>query len=233
MFETKNLVIGALLMLRKFTIFDIKFYADIDNDDYTIGMYFLPIIGLLLGLASILLSIFKVLYNDMFVSCLLLLYFCTITKCNTLNSTIKSIDFFTKSSQANNYSTLISISLICLIYFTMFYLLPIRVIALMPMVGFSTLLILSNFVKRNKDNTSVLKYCKNSHTLFAFLFSFIITILLNYKLTIALSITYCISIFIVNIVDSKIKILPSSIEGLIIESSQIIFLLTTYLLFLY
>ncbi len=233
MFEIKNAFVGALLMLNKFTIFNIKFYADADDSDYSFGVILLPILGLLIGVASVFISIFKLIYSPLFVSILIMIYYFIITKSTNILDTYKTINLIIKPKNSNEqvFNT-ISIIIICLLYFVLFSVVSIRAILLMPLIGFSNLLISSLLIKRNKENTEILKYCTKNHAIFAFAFSFIITIIISYKLCIALSITLIISATIINIIDSKIKILPSSIEGFIIEMSQILFLAISYMLFI-
>ena len=233
MFEVKNVFIGALLILNKFTIFNIKFYSETDDMDYSFGVFLLPILGLLIGFATIIISLLKFLYDPMFIGALLLTFYFVITKSVNITSTYKTIETFIQQKNKNSQLlSIISLMIICIFYFVMFSVLSARAIILMPLVGYSNLLILSYFIKRNKENTQLLKYCTKSHSIFAFLFSFIITIIISYKSTIALSLTYILSAIAMNFIDAKIKKLPSSIEGFIIEITQLLFLLLSYLLFI-
>lgn len=233
MFEAKNAFIGALLILRKFTIFNIKFYADIEDSDYDFAVFLLPILGLLIGLCSIPISMLKFIYDQMFVGILLLIYYCIITKSANIKDTYKTINIIIDAKGENKqlFSS-ISIVLLCILYFVLFSISSLRAIFLMPMVGFSNLTIQNLIINRNKENTSILKYNKKNHSIFAFFFSFAITIFINYRMAIALSLTYIISSLLMDYFDSKIKILPSSTEGFIIEMSQILFLILSYMLML-
>ncbi len=234
MFEAKNAFIGALLMLKKFTIFNIKFYAETEDNDYIFGVFLLPFLGLLIGILSIPLSIFKFLYDPIFIGALILIYYCIITKSTNIIDVYKTINTIIKPKNINDQLlSIMAIVLLCILYFTLFSILSVRAIMLTPMVGFSNLLILNLIIKRNKENTCILKYCSKNHAILAFVFSFAVTIIISYKLTIALSLTFIITGILMNYFDSKIKILPSSIEGLIIEISQILFLILCYVLFLY
>ncbi len=233
MFEAKNAFIGALLMLKKFTIFNIKFYAETEDSDYIFGVFLLPFLGLLIGTFSLAISIFKFLYEPIFVGILIFIYYCIITKSTNIIDTYKTINTIIRPKNANEQLLgTISIVLLCLLYFTLFSISSIRAILLAPMVGFSNLLILSLLIKRNKENTSILKYCTKNHSILAFVFSFVVTIIISYKLTVALALTYIITGILTNYFDLKIKILPSSVEGFIVEISQILFLILCYLLFM-
>lgn len=233
MFEAKNAFIGALLMLKRFTIFNINFYAQTEDSDYKFGVFLLPFLGLLIGLASVFISIFKFVYDPMFIGALIFIYYCIITKCTNIIDTYKTINIIIKSKNTNDQIlSTIAVVAFCILYFTMLSVLSIRAILIMPMVGFSSLLILSQIVKRNKENTNILKYCTKNHAIVAFVFSFIVTTLISYRLTVALSLTYIIAGILTNYFDSKIKILPSSIEGFIVEITQLLFLILCYVLFL-
>ena len=233
MFEAKNAFIGALLMLKKFTIFNIKFYAETEDSDYIFGVFLLPFLGLLIGTFSLAISIFKFLYEPIFVGILIFIYYCIITKSINIIDTYKTINTIIKPKNTNEQLlSTISIVLLCLLYFTLFSISSIRAILLAPMVGFSNLLILSLLIKRNKENTSILKYCTKNHAILAFVFSFVVTIIISYKLTVSLALTYIITGILTNYFDLKIKILPSSVEGFIVEISQILFLILCYLLFI-
>ena len=69
------------------------------------------------------------------------------------------------------------------------------------------------------DNTSILKHCGKYHIIAAFGTSFLFAAIFNYKLIISLSLTYMITGVIIGILDKKIKNVPSSTEGFLIETS--------------
>lgn len=233
MFEAKNAFIGALLVLRKFTVFNIKFYAETEESDYYFAVFLLPLLGLLIGFCSIAISIFKLFYAPMFTGALLLIYYCIITKSANIKDTYKTINIIINSNDENKqFFSIISLVALCILYFVLFSISSIRAIFLMPMVGFSNLIVQTLIIKRDKTSTSILKYSTKKHSIFAFLFSFILTIIINYKMAISLSLTYIIVSFLINYFDSKIKIVPSSVEGFIIEISQILFLILSYILIL-
>ncbi|HPW99875.1 MAG TPA: hypothetical protein PKY98_03920, partial [Sedimentibacter sp.] len=75
-----------------------------------------------------------------------------------------------------------------------------------------------------------MKYCCKYQIISALSVSFLFAALFNYKLVISLSLTFMLSGFLVSILDKRVKSLPSSIEGFIIEISQLMFLVITYML---
>jgi hypothetical protein len=233
MFEAKNAFIGALLVLRKFTIFNVKFYAETEESDYSFAVFLLPLLGLIIGLGSLAISIFKLLYAPMFIGALLLIYYCIITKSANIKDTYKTINIIINAKDDNKqFYSIISLVTLCILYFALFSVSSIRAIILMPMVGFSNLITQALIIKRDKTCAPILKYSTRNHSIFAFAFSFILTIIINYRLAISLSLTYIIVSFLINYFDSKIKIVPSSVEGFVIEISQILFLILSYLLML-
>ena len=100
----------------------------------------------------------------------------------------------------------------------------------MSVAGYSSPAILSSVIKRNKDNTYIMKHCGKAHSIAAFGISFLIASLFNYRMVISLSLTYILLGMVVSILDDKVKLFPSSIEGAFIEITQVVFLIITYLL---
>ncbi len=231
MFEAKNAFVGALLVLRKFTIFNIKFYTESEESDYSFAVLLMPLLGLVIGLCTLIFSSLKFIYSPIFSGALLLTYYCIITKSNNIKDTYKIISIIIKSNEENKqFYNIISLVVLCTLYFALFSVSSIRALILMPMVGFCSLIIQALIIKRDKSSSSILKYSSKNHSYFAFIFSFLFTIIINYKLSISLSLTYIIVSFIVNYFESKLKILPSTVEGFIIEISQILFLVISYIL---
>jgi len=233
MFEAKNAFVGALLVLRKFTLFNIKFYAETEESDYSFAVFLLPLLGLLIGLGSLAISFLKFIYEPMFAGALLLIYYCIITKSSNIKDTYKTINIVINANEeSKQFYSIISLVALCILYFALFSISSITAVSLMPMVGFSNLIIQALIIKRDKASVPILKYSTRNHSIFAFFFSFIITIIINYRMSILLSLTYIISSLVMDYFDSKIKILPSSIEGFTIEISQILFLIISYILML-
>lgn len=229
MFDLRSFVIGIVLMLRKFTIIDITIYADTNEDDYKNGIIILPIVGLAIGFFACLISSLKLFYDNFFVSIIILTYYCIITKTVNLKDTYRTLNYIIKpQNQSEQISGIIGVIIICLFYFSVFTLVNSAALLMMPVAGYSGLIILSTLFNRNKEKTSIIKHCGKYHKIFAFIISFSVAIF-NYKLVIPLALTYMISGFVISIIDKKIKLLPNSIEGFIIEIIQIIFLLITYL----
>lgn len=230
MIDLRSFVIGIVLMLRKFTLIDITIYVDTVEDDYKNGIMILPIVGLAIGFFACLISSLKLFYDGLFVSTLILTYYSIITKTVNLKDTYRTLNYIIKpKNQSEQISGIIGVVIICLFYFSVFSLVNSATLFLMPVAGFSGLIILSAFFDRNKEGTTILKHCTKYHRIFAFIISFALAAILNYKLVIPLTLTYMISAYVISLIDEKIKLLPNSIEGFIIEIIQIIFLFITYL----
>ncbi len=231
MFDLRRMIVGFILMLKKYTCIDIALYEKTNEEDYINGIYALPLIGFAIGFFALLFSYFYVFYDGFFVSVLILTYYNIITKTMNIKETYRTLNYYIKpKNQSEQLSGIIGIILISLMYFSLFRIVPPTTLVVMFVAGYSNLIILSAVIKRNKDNTSIMKHCAKNHIISAFGFSFLIAAIFNYKLVISLSLTYMIIGMAVSILDEKIKVLPSSVEGFIIEITQVLFLIITYLI---
>lgn len=231
MFDLRSIVIGMILMLKKFTFINITIYAESNEEDYQNGIFVMPLIGLAIGFAAFLISSLKVFYDEFFVSAVILTYYNIITKTVNMKDTYRTLNYYIKpKNQTEQLSGIIGITLINLMYFSLFRIVTSTSLIVMATAGYSSLIILSSVIKRNKDNTSTMKYCSKYHVIAAFAISFFIAALFNYRLVISLSLTYMLSGMIVSMLDDKIKVFPSSVEGFIIEITQILFLIITYMM---
>ncbi len=231
MFDLRSIVIGIILMLRKYTCIDITIYAETNEDDYKNGILVLPLIGLAVGLVAFVISSLKIFYDGFFVSAVILAYYNIITKTVNMKDTYRTLNYYIKpKNQSEQLSGIIGIILINLMYFSLFRIVPSTSLIVMSVAGYSSLIILSAVINKNKENTSIMKYCGKYHIIAAFGISFLTAVIFNYKLVISLSFTYMISGMIVSMLDEKIKLFPSSAEGFFIEITQLLFLIITYLL---
>lgn len=231
MFDLRSVAIGMILMLKKYTCIDITIYAETNEEDYKSGIFVLPLIGFAIGFIALLISSLKIFYDGFFVSVLILAFYNIITKTVNMKDTYRTLNYYIKpKNQTEQLSGLIGIILINLIYFSLFRIVPSTSLIVMFVAGFSNLIILSSVIKRNKDNTSIMKYCSKYQIIAAFGISFFIAAIFNYRLVISLSLTYMTTAMIVSILDDKIKIFPSSIEGTFIEITQVLFLIITYIM---
>ncbi len=230
MFDLGSLIIGVILIIKRYTCIDIKIHAESNDDDYKNGIIMLPLVGLAIGFAASFISSFKIFYDDIFISAVVLLYYCIITKTVNLRDTYRTLNYIIKpKNQSEQISGTIGIIIICLFYFSLIRVVDVTAVLLMPVVGYSGLIILGMLFDRNKNGTIIIKYCDKYHSLSAFGMSFALAVVINYKLVIPLALTYMISGAVVNILDKRIKLLPNSIEGFIIEINQLIFLIFTYI----
>ena len=230
MFDLKSLLLGIISIIKKYTCINIKVYAESNDEDYKNGIILLPLVGLVIGFAASFISSFKIFYDDFFISVIVFTYYCIITKTVNLRDTYRTLNYIIKpKSQSEQVSGIIGIIIICLFYFALIRLVDVTALFLMPVAGYSGLIVLSMVFKRNKEGTSIIKYCSKYHYISAFGISFIFAVLINYKLIVPLALTFMVSGLAVNFMDKKIKILPNSIEGFIIEIIQLIFLTITYL----
>ena len=230
MFDLRSIVIGLVLMLKKYTCINLTIYEEANEEDYKNGIMVLPLIGLAIGFVAFFIVSFRYIYDGFFVSSAVLLYYCLITKTNNMKDVYRTFNYYIKPvNQTDQLSGIIANVIICLLYFSLFRIVPVTALIIMPAAGFSNLIILSKVIKRDLDNTSILKYCDKNHVVGGFIISFLFAAIFNYKLIISLSLTYMLSWIIVSMTDKKIAEIPSYAEGFIIEISQVLFLVITYL----
>lgn len=231
MFDLRSIVIGVVLMLKKYSYISLTIYEESNEEDYKSGILTLPLIGIAIGVFLFIISSLRFVYDGLFISSLALIYYCIVTKTANIKDVYRTLNYYIKpANQTEHISGIIGVISICLIYFSLFRIVPVTSLIVMPAVGFSSLIILSKVIKRNLDNTSILKHCGKYHIIFAFFITFLFAAIFNYKLIISLSLTYMLIGVIISILDKKIKNVPASTEGFLIEISQIIFLVITYLL---
>jgi cobalamin synthase len=231
MFDVRSIVIGIILMLKRYTCINITIYEESCDEDFKNGIMALPLIGLAIGFSAFLIASMEFVYDGFFVSVLVLGFYCIVTKSVNLTDTYRTLNYIIKpKNQSEQIVGIIGTTIILLLYFSLFRIVPVTSLIIMPVAGYSSLIILSPIIKRNKEITTIMKYCGKYQNIAAFAISFLIASVFNYKLVISLSLTYMISGFIVSYLDNKIKVIPNSVEGLIVETAQIIFLTITYLI---
>ena len=230
MFDWRSYVTGIVLMLKKFTLIDINKYEEVRNEDYASGIMLLPVLGLAIGFFACFISAFRLFYDSFFISIIEFAFYCIITKNVNLTDTYRTLNYIIKPKNGSEQiSGIIGIILICLLYIILLKLVKIEAVIVAMSVGYCALIVLSGIFERNKDGTSIMAYCTRNHIIVAFVISFGASALINYKLVVPLSLTYMLSGMIVSLIDKNIKILPYSIEGFIIETTQILFLILTYI----
>jgi len=231
MLDLRSVVIGLVLMLKKYSCLSLTIYEEANEEDYKNGIIALPIIGLAIGFVAFIIVSFRYIYDGFFISSAVLLYYCVVTKTSNIKDVYRTLNYYIRpANQTDNISGIIGTVLICLMYLSLFRVVPVTSLIIMPAAGFSNLMILSKVIKRDLENTSILKYCGSYHIIAAFVISFLSAAIINYKLIISLSITFMLSGLIVSMLDKRIKNVPSSVEGFIIEVSQVMFLIITYII---
>ncbi len=231
MTDIRSIVIGVVLMLKKYTCINITIYEDEDEEDYKNGVFVLPLIGFVMGFMALLILSLRFFYDGFFISTLILAYYSIITGTINMRDTYKTLNYYIRpGTQSEHLPGYIGITLIILMYISLFRTVPPSAVAVAYTAGFSNLIISSALINRDKENTSIMKHCTKYHIIAAFGISFLAAAILNYRLVIPLSLTYMLSGAIISTLDEKVETLPSSAEGLIIEATQLLFLIVTYLL---
>lgn len=233
MFDLRSIVIGIILMLKKYTCINVTIYTENTDDDYKSGIIILPLIGFAIGFIAFIIANLKFFYDSFFIATLILIYLNIITKAVNMKDTYTSLNYLFKNRDKHEQITgLVGIILIYLLYFSLIGIVPTTALIIMPVAGYSNLILLSFIIKNNKDNTLIMKYCEKHHVISAFAISFLLTVIFNYRLIISLVLTYMITGIVVSLLDEKIGKITDSFEGLIIEITQSLFLMITYLMML-
>lgn len=230
MFDIRSIVIGTVSMLKKYTCVNVAIYEEANETDYKNGIMALPLIGIAIGFGLFFISFFRYIYDGFFIGALALLYYYIITRGVNIKDVYHTLNHYIKPyDTSENIGGIIGVIIVLLIYYSLFRIVPLTALIIMPSAGFSSLIILSRIITGNKDNTSILKHCDKYHIISAFFISFLFTAILNYKLIISLALNYMLITVIVSLLNKKIKSMPPSMEGFIIEVSQILFLTITCL----
>lgn len=229
MSEIRSIMIGLILMVKKYTCIPINLYAEQTEEDYYNGITLLPVLGIAIGVIMFLISILGYIYNRFFISILIVLFYCIITKCNTIKelSMVVNKIIYKKDDNVSNISETVSIIIALIFYFVLFGLVPNSAVLITPIVGFSTLIIAGSAIKYYDRVTS---YYDNKQRIVAFSIVFASAVIVNYKLVISISFTLIIIGLALNYLNNYIKKVLFFHDGCIIEISQITFLILTYIL---
>lgn len=231
MFDMKGMVVGTFMMLRKYTCINITVYADDGEEELSQGLLLLPVIGAVLGVPALLLSFLSLLYGSMFAGVVILIYYAAITKVSSLTESYKSLNYYIRlRGQSGQVPGITGIVAVCLLYSVLMGQVYRGALLVMFTAGYGGLILTGFLSDRCKDNTSIFRHLNSYHAVSALLVSFLMAAAAGFRLVISLSFTYMIIFCLVRLADRKIKILPDSAEGLIIEMSQLLFLLITFLL---
>ena len=230
MSEIRSITIGLILMIKKYTCIPINLYVEQTDEDYHNGITLLPALGIAIGMIMFFISILGYIYNRFFISILIVAFYCVITKCNMLKDLSMAVNkiIYNDEDNYNNIGETVSIIIVLMLYFVLFGLVPNTAILLTPIVGFSTLLITGSTIKHNDKN--IISYCNRKERTVAFSIVFAAAVIVNYKLVLSISFTFIIIGFVLNYLNNYIKKVLFKYDGCIIEISQIIFLILTYIL---
>lgn len=222
MVDARNIVIGLILMINRYTLIPIKVYIEIEDEHYKNGNMLLPLLGLVIGFVMFVISLLGYTYNNYFVSILIIVFYFGITKNMALTDINKVINEISESKENEEYiynKGIISEMIAVISYFILFGLVPKTAILLTPIIGFSSKLLVESVDDK--------EYKKR---ILAFIVSFSIAFIFNYRLMVSMSLTFMIFGFFYIKINKKYNAILANKDGLIIELSQILFLIITYIL---
>ncbi len=238
----KNILFNSsksiFLILSIFTKIPLKLNSEFDEEDYKLGMIFLPIIGLIIGLGFVLIKLTTFVSSSYIVGLLLTIFYVIITGAihirgfgSKLNEFFSSED--TEENSINSQDStgkIIGVLLLLVAYIVLLGENSFSAVFLMPIVG-RTSYMLSSYIVNNKN-------IENSHKLIsvsdksvrnsAFLFAFILSLIFNFMAVIPIFIAFVIiGLFTKMMIDKK-ENFSTDDHGFMVELSQIIFLIVAY-----
>lgn len=228
--EIKSIFIGVLILIKKYTCIPIKINIEDYIDNYNNIKLLLPFLGLVFGFIMFLISLLGYIYNKLLISIILVLLYCWMTKNRTFHElNTLSFEFFSIKKKANDLSNTFII-LNILLYVVLFGLVPKTAIFITPILGYSSILLINSIAYNIRKNINISKYFGNMERIFALITVYIVSLIINYKLIIPASFTFIIIGLIFIYIDNNSKKIILETEGLVIEVSQLLFLIFTYIL---
>ncbi len=240
----KNILFNSsksiFLMITFFTRIPLKQQTEFDDRDYKLGIIFLPVVGIIIGIGLGMLKFFSFIYSTYVVGLILTLFYLWISGGIHLDGLGDTLDGLLSGREKDMQleimkdSRLGTFGALGLIFVTVAYVIllgesSVTSILLMPIVGKSATMLsayMSDYAKEEeglgyKFVTLSDKNVRNS----AFIFAFAIGLLLNYMLLIPMVLIFALTGIITKRIIKKIGGTTGDTLGFINEFAQIGFLL--------
>jgi len=231
---------SILLMITFFTRIPLKIQTEFDDRDYKLGIIFLPIVGIIIGIGLVILKLFIFITSTYVVGLILTLFYLWISGGIHLDGLGDTLDGLLSGREKEKQleimkdSRLGTFGALGLIIVVVAYILllgegSLASVLLMPIVGKSSIMLsayMSDYAKCEeglgyKFVTLSDKNVRNS----AFAFAFVLGALLNYMLLIPMVLTFALTGIITKSIIKKIGGTTGDTLGFINEFAQIGFLL--------
>jgi len=236
---------SILLMITFFTRIPIKLESDFDDNDYKLGIILLPLIGVVIGIGLLILKIFTFISSTYVLGLILTLFYLWISGGLHLDGFGDTLDGLLSGRDRESQleimkdSRLGTFGVVGLIFVIGAYIILLgegilATVFLMPIVGKSSMMLSAYMSDYARDEEGLGfkfislsdKTVRNS----AFVFSFILGIIINYMILIPMVLTFIIVGITTKWIQKKIGGSTGDTLGFINEFSQVIFLLLTNLI---
>lgn len=239
-----------ILMLTFLTRIPIKIKGIINSSDFAKGVIFMPLVGFIIGLFMSSIFYLSNWLEPLVVSLLIWIFYICITGGLHLDGLADTFDgIFSnrdkdkileimKDSRVGTFG-LIGIVIILISNIILTSYINLVIILITPIIGRSIALMacsISNYAKDNGLGKDLINYCGVKELIISFLYpSIILGILsllnvLSMILVFSILVTYIITFLIIKYISNKINGMTGDTIGCVIELSQCVFLLTTYLI---
>lgn len=245
----KNILFNSfksiLLMITFFTRIPLKVQEEFDDKDYKLGIIFLPILGIIVGISLGILKIFALISSTYVVGLILTLFYLWISGGIHLDGLGDTLDGLLSGREKEKQLEIMKDSrvgtfgVLGLVFIVAAYIIllgegSLTSVLLMPVVGKSSIMLsayMSDYARGEeglgyKFVTLSDKNVRNS----AFIFAFILGIILNYILLIPMVITFALTGITTKSITRKIGGTTGDTLGFINEFAQVVFLLLANLI---
>lgn len=239
----KNILFNSsksiLLIISYFTKIPIKTDLEYDDSDFKLGMIFLPIIGIIIGLGFVLIKILSFISSPYLVGLILTVFYVCITGANHIEGfsntvgkhlSIKKEDEEKAYTKDESTAKTIGILILLISYVVLLGENTFAAVFLVPIVG-KTAYMLSSFIIKDSEievDNKFLSVSDKSIRNSAFIFAFISSLIINYMAVIPLFTSFVLVGLVTKVMINKEEEFHKDNLGFVVELAQIVFLICAY-----
>lgn len=233
----KSVISTIVVVLNKFTALDFSKKINTENYIPTIEAIIYPIVGLFIGIILFASSMLHYIYSPVFSGTITLILYFLVTRgksFSVFSSFLKKhIDQYIIKDNSESHIDYTSIIMI-LSYFCMFTVSNSTTLLIAPIIAYSMTCTVPMMIKISSSTSDIIKNCGENkvYSYSGFLISFIIPMVINTRLLIAVALLYVSLICLIKNKILKAHRVPYNFESILIEGLFISFLLLSYVLFL-
>lgn len=233
----KSVISTIVVVFTKFTAIDFSEKVNTENYISTLEPLIYPVVGLLIGMILFASSMLHYIYSPIFSGLVTLLLYFLVTKGKNFSIFIlfleKYINKHIIKEETTSLDAYIPIIMI-LSYFCMFTVSTMTTLLIAPIIAYSITCTVPIMIKISSSTSNIIKNCGENkmYSYSGFLISFIIPMVINTRLIIAVAILYIFLMYIIKNKILKTHKVPYNFESVLIEGLFVSFLLLSYVLFL-